>query len=502
MMLRLIIVAVAVFAFGLARQSTNAAEWSQFRGPNSSGVNRDASPPTQFGPTKTVAWKVPVGAGHSSPCIAGDSLFLTTEDAATNSLSLVAFNRHTGERRWSATFVAEAFEKGHPSFNAASSSPVTDGQYVVAYFGSYGLVCCSVEGEVLWEHRMPITKSFGGNATSPIIVGDRVILYRGNYVDHFLAAYDTNSGDELWNVPQHEEINGEMACTACPIVVNDSVIVHTARAVQCYRVGDGSLRWITNVSTTATSTPIIVGDQVYIAAWNKLGEPSLRPEFPSFETLLSENDKDDDGTISRDELPRVWVFHRPDGTEAPMNGMPVRFKWTDTDRDGEITAYEWSEQLTKLDRFRAGYQNHGLIAISLTSEGTLSIDDVTTLVSDGIPEVPSPVSDGRFIYLVKNGGVLSVIDVASGERVSRVRTQGRGTHYASPIIAGDHLFTTAGDGTISVLSLGERPQSVAVSHLDEPVYATPVAMGRKLYIRSHQHLYAFERAASPGGPNK
>ena len=499
MMLRCFAIPVIFSIVGLASQPTDAADWSQFRGPNSSGVARDADPPTEFGPTKNVAWKVSVGPGHSSPCIVGDSLFLTTADAETKSLSLIAFNRHSGEERWSASIGVEAFEKGHPSFNAASSSPATDGRSVVAYFGSYGLVCWSIDGEKLWERRMPVAKSFGGNATSPIISGGRAILYRGNYVDHFLAAYDVSNGDELWNVPQHEEITGEMACTACPIVVEDDVIVHTARAVQCYRISDGSLRWITRASTTATSTPIIAGDRVYVAAWNKLGEPSLRPEFPSFETLLSDNDKDGDGTISRDELPRVWVFHRPDGIEAPMNGMPIQFKWTDTDKNGEITADEWTEQLTKLEKFRAGYENHGLIAIPLNSEGTLSIDDVTTLVSDGIPEVPSPVSDGQFIYLVKNGGVLSVIDVASGKRVSRIRAGGRGTHYASPIIAGDHLFTVAGDGTISVLLLGKRPQSVAINHLGEPVYATPVATGRKLYIRSHEHLYAFEQPASTGG---
>ena len=66
-----------------------------------------------------------------------------------------------------------------------------------------------------------------------MIAGDRVILYRGNYVDHFLLAVDKETGKELWKVPQHEPISGEMACTACPIIAGDKLIVHSARSANC-----------------------------------------------------------------------------------------------------------------------------------------------------------------------------------------------------------------------------------------------------------------------------
>ena len=58
---------------------------------------------------------------------------------------------------------------------------------------------------------MPVAKSFGGNATSPAIIDQQVILYRGTYVDHFLLAVDKSTGKENWKIPQHEPFTGESA---------------------------------------------------------------------------------------------------------------------------------------------------------------------------------------------------------------------------------------------------------------------------------------------------
>ncbi len=67
---------------------------------------------------------------------------------------------------------------------------------------------------------MPLTKSFAGNATSPAIYDNRVVLYRANHVDHFLIAFDKYTGEEIWKIIQGEKFVDEMACTACPILLN------------------------------------------------------------------------------------------------------------------------------------------------------------------------------------------------------------------------------------------------------------------------------------------
>jgi outer membrane protein assembly factor BamB len=467
------------------------ADWPQFRGLNSAGVATGPSPPLEFGPGKNELWRIPLGSGLSSPCIVGGTVSLTTFDATLKELAVVCIERAGGEIRWQRVVPTDQIEKGHPSFNPASSTPACDGQRVVAYFGSFGLICFDIEGQKLWEFKMPLAKSFAGNATSPAIFGNRVILYRGTYVDHFLLAVDKQSGKELWRVPQDELFTGEMACTACPIIAGDRLITHTARSIQAFDVSTGEQVWVAKCNTTATSTPVVAGDEVIVAAWNKMGEPSLRPPFPSFEKLIAEHDKNDDHRINRTEFPTLWIFHRPDGAEAPMNGGTIGFDFADKNKDYGIAAEEWSTTVRELERFRSGYNTHGMLAIRIDSLGLLGADKIRTLETQGIPEVPSPVYDGKYIYFVKNGGILTCLDVKTGQRVYRMRTGGSGTHYASPVIADGKIFTIAGDGHISILTLGANPEILATNYMQEGVYATPAIVDGTIYVRTHSTLFAF-----------
>ncbi len=482
--------AVGLWLSTLLMPTNTLADWPQFRGVNSSGIGTGV-PPLRFGPGKNELWKVGMAPGHSSPCIVDERIFLTTCDAATQSVAVRCLERSSGKTLWQNDIRVDEFEAGHPSFNPASSTPACDGRHVVAYFGSYGLICFDITGEKLWDVKMPLAKSFGGNATSPVIVGDRVVLYRGNYVDHFLLALDKQTGKELWKIPQDEPINGEMACTAVPVVAGDKLIVHTARSIQAIDLASGEQIWFTKCATTATSTPVIAGDEVIVAAWNKMGEPALRPTFPTFEKLIAENDKNSDQRIGPEEFPELWIFHRPDGAEAPMNGGKIRFKGADRNRDGKITAREWSQQVADIEKFRAGHETHGILAIPIGSQGQVDVDSIRTLETQGIPEVPSPLSDGERIYFVKNGGVLTCLDLKTGNIVYRTRTGGRGTHYASPLIANGNIYSTAGDGTISVLKLGDNPEVVATNDMQDNVYATPAIVDGVIYVRTHSAMYAF-----------
>lgn len=470
----------------------SVVHWPQFRGHNSSGIVEGKAPPVEFGPGKNEKWNMPIGSGHSSPCIAGDLLFLTTFNNEEKLLSVVCIDRHIGKVKWQRDIKIKEFEKGHPSFNPASSSPATDGERVVAYFGSYGLVCYAIDGEKLWDIQMPLPVTFGGNAASPAIHKDKVILYRGNMVDHYILAVDKTTGKEVWKVPQSEKFKMEMACTSCPIIHNDRVIFHGARSIQAVHLDTGETVWSTKAATTATSTPIIAGDEVIVAAWNKMGEPELRPEIPAFEILLSQNDKDNNGLLTKDEWPVLWAFHRPEGQEAPMNGGKIRFSQADKNRDEKFSKNEWDTLVRGVNEWRSRYKSHGILAIKLDSTGIVPKENIRNLFKRGIPEIPSPLSYKGKVYFVKNGGLLTCLDFETGRRQWIERTQGGGTHYASPIIAGDHLYSTSGFGEISVISLGDKPEIVAVNKMREGVFATPAVVDGVIFIRTHTKLYAFE----------
>jgi outer membrane protein assembly factor BamB len=472
----------------------SAEDWPQFRGINSSGIASDTTAPIHFDPDTNVLWKISLDPGHSSPCVVSDNIFLTAYQKPSNSLSILCIDRNLGTIRWQRTVNTKSIEVGHPSFNPASSTPTSDGKRVVAYFGSYGLICFDMLGTKLWDLPLPLTKSYSGNATSPAIFGNLVILYRGNYVDHFLLAVNKKTGEEVWRVKQDEPFTGEMACTGCPIVVDGKLIVHTARAVQAFQLKTGKHLWQVKCATTATSTPVIAQDEVIVAAWNKLGEDALRPPFPNFEQLVKQNDKNGDQQIGRDEFPTFWIFHRPEGVEAPQNGATVRFQSVDINRDGQIVSTEWKKQIAGIERYRAQASQHGMLAIKLTQSNQNDPTNVRVLDTASIPEVPSPLSDNGYLYFIKNGGILTCLKISTGKRIYRLRTPGRGTHYASPLIAGRKLYTISGAGLISVLTLGPDPKILTTNDMRDEVYASPAVVDGTLYVRTHTTLYAFKNS--------
>ena len=94
---------------------------------------------------------------------------------------------------WSRGLKAEKLETFHNSEGSpAASTPVTDGNRLVSYFGSFGLVCYDVKGKELWQHPLPVAESGGGfgSGTSPIIAGNLVILSRDHMDNSTVLAVD------------------------------------------------------------------------------------------------------------------------------------------------------------------------------------------------------------------------------------------------------------------------------------------------------------------------
>jgi len=155
------------------------SSWPAFRGPNSSGVSTDAKPPVKIGPTNLVVWKIQVPWSPSSPCIWDDRLFLTT--FADGELQTRCYQRSDGKLAWTRGLKPEKLEMYHGTESSpAASTPATDGERVVVYFGSFGLLCYELNGKELWRHPLPMALSLGGygTATSPLISGNLVLVRR------------------------------------------------------------------------------------------------------------------------------------------------------------------------------------------------------------------------------------------------------------------------------------------------------------------------------------
>ena len=258
--------AVAVGALGQALDPL--AQWGQWRGPLGTGVAPKADPPVEWSETKNIRWKTKLpGLGHSSPVVWGGLVFVTTAemtggnklftgvtpDGAHNNMNplsdlryaVLAIDRKSGALAWRQTVATrQPHESTHESATWASNSPVTDGEHVIAFFGSNGLYCLDTGGRLVWK------KDFGdmrvkhghGEGASPVLHGETVVVNWDHEGTSFIVALAKRTGEELWR-----RSRDEITSWATPIVVTHTgqaqVVVSGTKRVRGYDIKTGAVIW-------------------------------------------------------------------------------------------------------------------------------------------------------------------------------------------------------------------------------------------------------------------
>ncbi len=138
--------------------------------------------------------------GNSSPVIWGDHLFLTSSDARGTKRFVHCFNRQDGSLRWTRQVPARPPEPGVRDKNGyASATPVTDGERVICFLGSCGLVCYDFTGNLQWQYDALKVKTMHGTGSSPLLYKDLVILAQDqNQADSIFLALDKRTGKKVW----------------------------------------------------------------------------------------------------------------------------------------------------------------------------------------------------------------------------------------------------------------------------------------------------------------
>lgn len=242
--------------------------WAQWRGPLASGVAPKANPPTSWSETKNIRWKIELpGKGHSSPIVFGDRIFVmgatpvgdsrppVFDDAPgthdnvgvtrTNQFWVMAIDRRTGKSLWKKV-VAEEFphEGGHITGSLVNHSPVTDGENVYALFGSHGLFCFDLDGELKWQKKLGRmdTLHAHGEGSSPVVHGDSLIVCWDHEGDSFLYSFDKRTGQERWKTARDEK-----TAWATPLVVQNGdkwqIVTSATKRVRGYDFDTGALIW-------------------------------------------------------------------------------------------------------------------------------------------------------------------------------------------------------------------------------------------------------------------
>lgn len=474
---------------------TGGDSWTQFRGPNSSGIAAGSvSPPVEFGPEKNLLWKTSLPAGQSSPAIWRDRIFITAFDAEARRLEVIGLQRATGQILWRQPISTQEFERVHQLSSPATATPAVDGDRVYAYFGSYGVVAYDLDGNQVWAAPMPLPHVPFGSGTSPIVAGELLILNRHEPKAPFLIALDRKTGRTVWKREHEvERVPGPgFASYSTPVIVQGQIIVHGPTKLEAFDLTTGKPTWWVAVGSSASSTPVVDGNMVYVATWSPFGESDQMTPLPDFKTLLL-SDKDGSKTINREEVPaNLAVFSRPDTPNVPGAAMYVRgsFARFDSNKDNELQENEWEAGRATVGKMLSA---HGLLAVKPGGTGDVTSTHVLWKETKTIPEVPSPLAYQNRVYLVRSGGIVTCLEATTGKLVYRERL-GPGTggaYFSSPVAVNGRVIVASGDGMVSVLAAGDRLDVLARNNLGEAILASPAVVDGVLYVRTASGLSAF-----------
>ena len=274
--------------------------WPTWRGPNMMGISVEGNPPVKWSESENIKWKVKLtGDGsNSSPIIWKDKIIFQTavdtnrkgKDVPKNEedskrrgrrgiggktpsnifkFNLVCLNRKTGKLVWEKT-VSEILPHAghHDDHGFASFSPVTDGKLIWASFGSRGLHCFDMDGNPKWSKelgKMNTVMSFG-EASSPSLAGDAVIVVFDHEGDSYIVAYNKETGDLIWKKDRDE---GTSWATPIPVEVNGKlqVVVSATNLIRGYDVKTGDVIWqCGGLTRNVIPSPVVGFGMIYCAS--------------------------------------------------------------------------------------------------------------------------------------------------------------------------------------------------------------------------------------------
>jgi len=319
---RWLLLSLAAQALFLQSAVSSSAQqnWPAWRGPFATGSSPTANPPTTWSETNNVKWKTKIpGAGLAAPIVWENQIFIQTAiatgrkpqppsqptaasqtppQAAGNTSAdatsqpgtpparrrpggrtspekpdqyyqfvLLCLDRQTGKTLWQRVVREEVphegFRPGDASF--ASTSPVTDGKSIFAYFGSRGLHCYDLQGNLKWERefgRMQVKLEYG-EGSSPALFGNTIVINWDHEGDSFIVALDAGSGKELWRQTREEKTSW-----ATPLIVQHGgkpqVITDASGKIRSYDLATGKVIWeCAGLTANVIPSPVSADGVVY-----------------------------------------------------------------------------------------------------------------------------------------------------------------------------------------------------------------------------------------------
>lgn len=284
-----VICAVTTFS---AEEPSN---WPNFRGPAFTGVSPDAAPPVKWSETENIKWKVKLNgdASDSSPIVWQDKIFFQSAVQVESSspvpaepapaeqpggrqrgkkptseynFNVVCLDRQTGKTLWEKTVTQTLPHEGHHGDHGfASYSPITDGKLIWADFGSRGVYCLDLEGNIKWSRDLgkKTVRAGFGEGGSPALAGDNLIIVWDHEGESFLYALNKLTGEIAWKTPRDEKTSW-----TAPLVLEvggkSQIVVTGTKRSRGYDAQTGQSIWECGGQTeNVIPTPVANKEMVY-----------------------------------------------------------------------------------------------------------------------------------------------------------------------------------------------------------------------------------------------
>jgi outer membrane protein assembly factor BamB len=465
--------------------------WPQFRGNNGSGIAAESAKPPIIFDKKYLDWRIELPQGVSSPVIWKDKLFITGFNESLKELHTMCINHKNGKILWDNTVKPDTIEEVAQISSPAQSTVVTNGEKVVAHFGSCGFFCYDMQGKLLWKYRLPCNRNIFGSATSPVIYGDKLI-YLNDLGKPYLMAISLSDGNVAWKISLKSYSIPTPGGHSMPCIYKDMIYIHRVGEISCFSVKDGSQSWFFSLITSGVSSPIIADNKVITACWYNFSEENQRGKLPDFNVLVKSYDKNQNGTISSVELPDDMILYtRPEIPDLPNTTGTVKstFWVFDSSKDGEISLEEWNTGLDLLNKMY--FKPAGLIALNSQGIGNLTDEKVLWRVIDNIPEVPTPIYYKNRLFMVKDGGILTCVNSESGNVLYTTRIGNPGPYVASPVAANGFIYIAGYNGKMKILKAGDKFELAGEYDFKDKIAATPAIIGNTIFIRTKTQLLSY-----------
>jgi outer membrane protein assembly factor BamB len=432
-----------LFALGTAASAADfpggaADNWHHWRGPNADGSAPKADPPTKWDSKTNIAWKAELpGRGSSTPIVWGDRVFV---------LTAIKTDR-----------VAKADELPKPDsrFEVKTNPPTNFYKFVVLCFDRK-------TGEPVWEKvAAEMVPHEGHHETHSYAAGSPTTDGKFLYVSFgsFGTYCYTLDGAPQWSRTDLGQIHSRLGWgeAVTPVVYGDSLLLNYDQEADsrliCLEATTGKTKWEAKRDEKTTwSTPLVVdhGGKMQVVT---NGTARIR----SYDLATGE---------------LIWECGGMTVNPIPS---PVRFG------DSVICV--------------SGYRGSAALSIPLSAKGDLGEKGkVNWRYAAGTPYVPSPVLVGENIAFTQaNDALLTVLNAKTGkvvldkERIPQVKN-----FYASPITAADRVYFVDRSGTTLVVKFSDGLDVLSVNKLDDPIDASPVAVGKQLFLRGEKYLYCIE----------